>query len=120
MCKDDFRRHAAEDKRHGQTEEDESVIAEERRVRGVEPCANGKGVDCHWGPFEEDGGDGKVLPPAGLDDVADAGGHVRDEEREEEDGDPDVEEGVLAEDVGVACVIGYAIGPDLWAVVAGE
>ena len=102
MGEDDFGSHAAEDEGHGEGEEDESVLAHESRVGGVEPRADGGGVDGDGAPFQEDGGHGKALLPTSLDDVVHAGWEVGDEEGAEYDGDPEIDDGMLADDVGVA------------------
>ena len=55
MGKDYFGSHAAKDKGHGAAEKNEAVFSHERRVRRVEPCTDGEGIDDHGRPFEKDG-----------------------------------------------------------------
>ena len=95
MGEDYFGSHAAEDEGHGEAEEDQSVFAHEGRMGGVEPRANGGGVDGDGGPFEEDGGHGEVLLAASFDDVVDAGREMGDEEGAEYEWDPEINHGVL-------------------------
>ena len=95
MGEDDFGCHAAEDEGHGQAEEDQSVLAHQGRVGGVEPRADGRGVDGDGRPFQEDGGHGKAVRAAGLDDVVDASGQVGDEEGAEDERDPEIDHGAL-------------------------
>lgn len=118
--------HAPEDEGHGQAEEDEVVLAHERRVGRVQPGADGEGVDGHGDPFKEDGEDGESVATAGLDHVEHAEGHVTKDERADDDEDPDVadrvvaDELVVAEEVLFADKIDDALGPDAGAVDARE
>lgn len=99
---DHLGRHAAEDEGHGQAEEDQVVLAHQRRVRRVQPGADAEGVHGHGDPLEEDGEDGEAVPPPRLDDVEHAEGHVAEQERAGDHGDPDVADRVAAHEVVVA------------------
>lgn len=89
-------------------------------MRRVKPCADGKGIHCHRCPLKEDGSDGKVVLATSLDDVGNACWHMSNEEGKEQEWNPDVQDGELAEDARVTDIIGYSIGPYLWAVITGE
>lgn len=99
MGKDHLGRHAPKDKRHGQAEEDEVVLAPQSCVRRVQPSSNRERVDGHGCPFEEDGQNWQLVAPPSLDDIVNAEGNMANHEGSNDDQDPNVANGVLADQV---------------------
>lgn len=99
MGKDHLGRHPPKDKRHGQTEEDEVVLASQSRVRRVQPSSNRERVDGHGRPFEEDGQDRQLVSSPSLDDIVNAERDMANHEGSNDDQDPNVANGVLANQV---------------------
>lgn len=93
---------AAKDERHGEAEEDKVVVLHERAVRRKDPERNRDGVDGHGNPLEEDGQDGEAVGAAGLDNVEDAERNLGKDERADNETNPDVSEGSLAQKVSKA------------------
>ena len=118
MREDDLRRHAAEDEGHGEAEQHEVVLAEQRRRRRIQPCADADGVDHHRRPFEQERGYGKAFLVAGACHVENARGQVGEQERAHEDRNPDLPEGVVLEEWDRADEGGYRALPDVGTVVS--
>ena len=98
MGEDNLSRHATKDECHGDAEEDQVVIRHESRVRAVQPPANAEYKNGHGRPLEEDGKDRLAARLPSLDDVVDAERNVR-KERRNQDGNPEVNDRHLAQDL---------------------
>jgi hypothetical protein len=99
---DNLRSHAAKDKAHGQAEQNQPVFREQCRVRGVEPQPARPGEDDDGSPLEEDWQDGEVLATTRNGNVIHARRQVRDQERADQDGHPEVTEAVILKQPVVA------------------
>ena len=87
---DDLGRHAAENERHGDGEKNQSVLAQQSRIRRVEPCHAGKREDNDLCPFRKHRDHGEAQALACSDRVVHACRQVCCRERAEEDKNPEI------------------------------
>lgn len=85
-----FGGHAAKDKRHRNTEQDQVVIRDERTVWRCEPRGGSAAEHYDRCPFQEDGQNWKILLLASTDNVVDAKWNVSNDQRKDDQTNPDV------------------------------
>lgn len=102
VSKDDFRRHAAKDQRHGQAVEDQVVVFQDERVWRTQPSHGSDTKDNQRGPFKEQRHDGQVLGATCLHYVYDAGWQMSNKEGEQDHGYPNFSEAHVTEQLLVS------------------
>lgn len=110
--------HTTKDEAHANTEEHQVVLGHQGRVWAIEPGATAEGENDDRGPLEEDRKKRFAARPAGVDDVDNAKRNV-DEHGADEEVDPDVLEGGVAQvlfgqpkETEHVEVVGQSFGPD--------
>lgn len=111
--------HAAEDERDSHAEQNEVVLSENAGVGGEHPQHTAEGEADHGNPLLEKGGERQALLATSHIDIVDTAGKVGQEEAAKENGDPQVLDGVIAEDSGDVDKIGDGLRPDTGAPDAG-
>lgn len=109
------------DKGKSEAEEKQMVLLHQSAVRRENPKGNGNGENGHGSPLKEDGRNRETILATGSDNVGNAKGNLRKDQRSDNDADPDVPESSLAENNGqaggvVSQKVVHGLGPDTGAV----
>lgn len=119
--------HTAKAEADSDAKQDEMVVVEKSGVWRKEPAESARGEGDDGEPFEEDGEDRESVPATSANNVADANSvsyskgcswfenipewHMSDKDGAQEDGDPEVAQGVVAKESLEANLVGDGSNP---------